>query len=101
MSVDWKAHAQRMVERLGEDVTIRPAAAASFTVRGIFTAPYREQLADSGVGIASAAPRFAAMKDALPGVIRGDILDRAGTPYRIVTVAPSEPDGLVVLELQR
>lgn len=101
MPVDWKAHMRRIFERLGEDVTLRRAAGgAELTARGIFAEPYESILAGSGVGLASSLPRFSAMQDVLPEVVRGDVLVRAGAPYRITAVKPSEP-GVVELELER
>jgi hypothetical protein len=99
--MDWKKHMRRIIARLGEDATVTPAAGGgTFTVRGIYSAPYAVMLDGAALpGIASDKPRFGVMTADLGAAAVGDQLTRAGTDYLIAAAEPDEPSGLTVLQL--
>jgi hypothetical protein len=103
MSVDWAKHWRATLSRLGEDVTIRPAAgSAAYTVRGIYTEAYAEAaLGGEVVGIASSRPRFVTMSADIASLVEGDLLQRSSDSfgYRVVAPEPARLAGVAVLQL--
>jgi hypothetical protein len=100
MSVDWAAHASRVVEALGEDVTYTPVGGSPRTVRvGWVVSP--QDLVVQDVSFATDQPRVITTRAAVPNPQRGDLFVIAGITWRVREISPHEPERTVTLDLER
>ncbi len=89
---------QRILTRLGEDVTCTPTGGTAATVRGIFLKPFHSL--DGGL-IESSDPGIAGMTGDLSTMKHGDPVVRGGITYTVGGIEPDGVSGITVLRLKR
>lgn len=95
--MDWSSHMTRILDRLGEDATWRPAQSASTaTVRVMFVSPYSRVLEI----VAGSRPQVAVMASAVPELGEGDVFELRSTDYRVVEIRPDPVSGLTVCDVE-
>lgn len=99
--MDWPAHVGRAIARLGEDYVFTDVTGVSFSVRGVFSSPYRQ----SGLalpGIDSAEPRLECMSTDLSGRnLARATFTVAGVVYRVQSVESDLAQGSSSLILSK
>lgn len=96
--MDWSAHMDRIVERIGEDASYTHEGRAAITVRGVFSNPSRLMM---GAMIEGSDPTFDCMSADVPDVAHGDKLVLHSTTYKVVRTEPDSVSGLVKLSLEK
>ncbi len=94
--MDWSRHMRSIIERLGEDLTWRPAATTGTTsVRAMYIAPFARALDI----VPTNRPQIAFMT-ADVDVAMDDLIELRGTEYRIVEVQPDPVSEVTVCPLE-
>lgn len=101
MPIDWKAHARRTIEALGEDCPVPARMVPPFTVRGIFAASNLTVLEGDRAGVAVMHPTFRAMAEDVADMAVGDAIVCGGVAYTIAEKPePEQPSDQITMRLQ-
>ena len=95
--MDWTAHMRRIIERLGEDVTVTPAGGDATQVRAIYVAPYAKVLEI----VATSRPAIGYMDADAATLAMGDAVTVRSAAYRVAEPPKRDPvSGVTVCDLE-
>ena len=95
--MDWSRHMRPIIERLGEDTTLRSlATTGTATVRALYIAPFARALDI----VPTNRPQVAFMSNDAPDLAMGDLITLRGTEYRVVEVQPDPVSEVTVCPLE-